>query len=519
MVARNNTCDSHRLRRLLVATTDADDPEVARHLESCSSCRDELERMAAESAWWSKANRILGESTNVTIDEGAHSAPHDANRRARIDATLDFLEPSANVASLGRLGPYEVTEVIGRGGMGVVLKGFDIALNRYVAIKVLAAELATSGPARKRFAREAQAAAAVVHDHVVAIHAVDENGRLPYLVMPYIAGRSLQDRIDHDGPLAVTEILRIGMQVASGLAAAHAQGLVHRDIKPANILLENGVERVKITDFGLARAVDDASLTRSGVIAGTPLYMSPEQTRGEPLDHRSDLFSLGSVLYAMAAGHSPFRTDNTMGVLRRICEDTPRPLREVNPEIPSWLGLVVEKLLRKSPADRFQSAAEVAELLGQYLAYVQQPTLAPRPRDIEPLAPPRQQVRRWVLGVGAASLFAGIATLLATRLPDAASQNGNPTNSDVPTANFVVPVPKKQSSRGNRTSSRTTVDPIDAELADLGRDTTSLEEKILRFTPQGPIPCDVMVELDQRLDQLQQELAPAAAQAPPMRKR
>ena len=513
MVARNNTCDSHRLRRLLVATTDADDPDVARHLESCSSCRDELERMAAESAWWSKANRILGESTHEALAE-----PVAPNRQARIDATLDFLEPSANVASLGRLGPYEVTEVIGRGGMGVVLKGFDIALNRYVAIKVLAAELATSGPARKRFAREAQAAAAVVHDHVVAIHAVDENGRLPYLVMPYIAGRSLQDRIDHDGPLAVTEILRIGMQVASGLAAAHAQGLVHRDIKPANILLENGVERVKITDFGLARAVDDASLTRSGVIAGTPLYMSPEQTRGEPLDHRSDLFSLGSVLYAMAAGHSPFRTDNTMGVLRRICEDTPRPLREVNREIPTWLGLVVEKLLRKSPADRFQSAAEVAELLGQYLAYVQQPTLVPRPRDVEPPARPGGQMRRWALGVGAASLAAGAVALVAMQLPTSPS-GGDATNSTVPATNFVVPAPRKNSSGGKGTSTRTTVDPIDAELADLGQDTTSLEEKILKFTPQGPIPCDVVRDLDQRLDQLQLELAPAATQAAPARVR
>src|SRR5262249_29409220 len=151
----------------------------------------------------------------------------------------------------------------------------------------------------QRFTREAQAAAAVSHDHIVTIHAVEEASGLPYLVMQLVAGMSLQERLDREGPMELPEILRIGLQTASGLAAAHAQGLVHRDIKPANILLENGVERVKITDFGLARAAADASLTQEGVVAGTPHYMSPEQARGEAIDQRSDLFSLGSVLYAM----------------------------------------------------------------------------------------------------------------------------------------------------------------------------------------------------------------------------
>jgi serine/threonine-protein kinase len=145
--------------------------------------------------------------------------------------------------------------------------------------------LATSGGARQRFAREARAAAAVNHEHVVAIHAVDAAGGLPYFVMPYVRGESLQRRIDRTGPLEVEAVLRIGMQIAAGLAAAHAQGVIHRDIKPGNILLEHGVERVMITDFGLARAVDDASLTRSGVIAGTPQYMSPEQAKGAAVDH------------------------------------------------------------------------------------------------------------------------------------------------------------------------------------------------------------------------------------------
>src|SRR5207247_2351531 len=171
---------------------------------------------------------------------------------------------------------------------GTVLKALDQKLHRVVAIKVLAPAYAANGAARKRFIREARTAAAIKNDHVVAIYGVQDEADPPYLVMEIIDGISLQDKIDKKGPLSIKEILRIGLQTAEGLAAAHKQGLVHRDIKPANILLENGVERVKITDFGLARAVDDASMTQSGTVAGTPMYMSPEQAAGEMIDHRSD---------------------------------------------------------------------------------------------------------------------------------------------------------------------------------------------------------------------------------------
>src|SRR5262249_42456348 len=154
-------------------------------------------------------------------------------------------------------------------------------------------------------------------------------------------------KLDRTGQLPLNEILRIGLQIATGLAAAHRQGLVHRDVKPSNILLENGVERVKITDFGLARAGDDASLTQSGVVAGTPMYMSPEQADALPVDFHSDLFSLGSVLYAMCTGHAPFRAPTIMAVLKRVCEATPRPVREINPELPAWLGDLVARLHAK----------------------------------------------------------------------------------------------------------------------------------------------------------------------------
>jgi serine/threonine protein kinase len=340
------------------------------------------------------------------------------------DVPLDFLAPSNKPGSLGRLDHYEIQEVVGRGGMGVVLKAFDEKLHRVVAVKVMAPQLATSATARRRFVREARAAAAVRDEHVVNIHAVEDAGPLPYLVVEYISGISLQDRLDRDGPLQVPEILRIGMQAAAGLAAAHSQGLIHRDVKPSNILLENGVERVKLTDFGLARAADDASLTRSGTIAGTPQYMAPEQARGEAVDHRADLFSLGSVLYAMCTGCAPFRASGTMAVLKRVCEEDPRPIREVAPETPDWLIAVIAKLQAKIPADRFQSAAEVAESLGQYLAHVQQPALVPLLSPIS-LVPPSVKTerapqvkgrrRRWATAAAVfVALVAGLATTEAT---------------------------------------------------------------------------------------------------------
>ena len=297
----------------------------------------------------------------------------------RSSVSLDFLKPSNTPNSLGCLGGYAVLDVIGRGGMGIVLRAMDSKLNRIVAIKVLVPEFAGSPQARKRFAREAQAAAAVSHDHIVTIHAVDDEGQVPYIVMECVVGQSLQQKIDKCGALGLKEILRIGMQMASGLAAAHKQGLVHRDIKPANILLENGIERVKITDFGLARATDDVGMTQSGQIAGTPQYMSTEQAMGHQVDTRSDLFSLGSVLYTLCTGRPGFRADSTLAVMKRVCDDAPRPIGETNPEIPEWLIENIDRLLMKKPEDRIQTAAEVAELLNQHLAHLQQPASVPRP--------------------------------------------------------------------------------------------------------------------------------------------
>jgi hypothetical protein len=379
----HHCCDRRTLEGFLADRLAAGAAQALEtHLESCPTCREQLDHLAAEPGWWREAQGYL---SSGVAGEDAPPLAAAAGEAVGDDVLppiggLDlYLAPTDDPRMLGRVGTYEIAGLVGCGGMGIVLKAFDAALNRYVAIKVLAPHLALSAAARKRFAREAKAAAAVVHDNVVAIHAVADARGMPYFVMPYIRGVSLEKRLQQTGALGVVEVLRIGMQIADGLAAAHAQGLVHRDIKPANILLEDGVERVTLTDFGLARAVDDASLTQSGVLAGTPQYMSPEQAGGRAVDHRSDLFSLGSVLYALCTGRPPFRADSTLAVLRRVEEDTPRPIREINPDVPEWLAAVIERLHAKDPADRFASAAEVAALLRGYLAHVQKPTVVAPP--------------------------------------------------------------------------------------------------------------------------------------------
>jgi len=424
---------------------------AAAHVDGCPRCQLRLEELAGEPADWRAAHDALspGDEPDLGWTRVAGAPPGasawTALRPRQSPAWTEsmarqLLAPPSHPEMLGRIGRYEVERIIGSGGMGVVFKAFDTELNRPVAVKVLAPHLASSGAARKRFSREARAAAAIVHEHVVAIHNVESDGAAPFLVMHYVAGESLQQRLDREGPLELCEVLRIATQTAAGLAAAHAQGLVHRDVKPSNILLEQGVERSLLTDFGLARASDDASLTHTGFHPGTPQYMSPEQARGDAVDARSDLFSLGSVLYTMAAGRPPFRAETTFGILRRITDAEPRPLREINPAIPDWFERLTAKLLSKSPADRFASATELHRVLEQCLAHVQQPQTTPLPESLRIrwrqaaalrtqafLATPRG---RWTLAASLAGLSALAASLMIPRSTrhDAASAASSPTD-------------------------------------------------------------------------------------------
>jgi serine/threonine protein kinase len=412
MMQRSKSCDPRRLELFLHNRLPGDlQRELEAHLLICQDCRTKLDELAGGENWWTDVRRYLG-------GDGASEFIHTkdfSDARPTSPTGLEFLESSDNPKALGRLGPYEILEILGQGGWGVVLKAFDPALHRSVAIKVLAAPFAANGAARKRFAREAQAAAAIMHDNVVPVHAINSDATPPYLVMAFIPGQSLQQRLDRCGQLEIREILRIGMQTAAGLTAAHAQGIVHRDIKPANIMLEDGFERVRITDFGLARAVDDATITQSGAVAGTPQYMAPEQAGGEMVDERADLFALGSTLYAMCTGRAPFRGNTGLAILRQVCDAEPTPIRSINPDIPPWLAGIVRKLHAKDPANRFQTAAEVAGLLERCLAHVQKPDANPLPSVAAELGrqvgspKPRGQRRPWLARATGLALVAATA--------------------------------------------------------------------------------------------------------------
>ena len=222
-------------------------------------------------------------------------------------------------------------------------------------------------------------------------------------------------------------MLRIGSQIAAGLAAAHEQGLIHRDIKPENILLEEGVERVTITDFGLARSVDDNTITQLGSIAGTPQYMSPEQARGEPLDEQSDLFSLGSLLYSLCTGRPPFRDDTSYGVMRKIIDEVPTSMAELSTATPPWMVAIVEQLMAKRKENRFASAREVHDLLEACLSHVQQPSVSPLPKTLQnkPFRRTKRSFRTIVLVAAAIAVLAsGAFVVQQTTQPYSATQFG-----------------------------------------------------------------------------------------------
>lgn len=391
-----------RLSALLDATNPARD--LLDHLSRCRQCQNALECIAVGDSGWLRSPPARDTAENphhlLQVLTALKQFPTAADLLTvpPEDLSLDFLGPTDHPGALGAIGPYPVLEVVGRGGMGVVFRALDRSLNRIIAVKVLAPQWAANGTARQRFLREARAAAAVAHEHVVNIHAVDESNGLPYLVMEYVPGMSLQERIDRDGPLDPKDIARIALQVAEGLTAAHAQGLVHRDVKPANILLENGVGRARLSDFGLARAVDDAGSTQHGTITGTPDYMAPEQATAQVVDHRADLYSLGSVIYAMSTGRPPFRAATALGVLHLTATAVPLPIRAVNPDIPPDLEAVALRLLAKNPADRIPTAEALAAELRAILVRMQQPTLSP------PLSH-----RRWWSVAGVSLLLAAIA--------------------------------------------------------------------------------------------------------------
>jgi serine/threonine protein kinase/regulation of enolase protein 1 (concanavalin A-like superfamily) len=278
--------------------------------------------------------------------------------------SYDFLDPPTGPDELGWLAHYRVIRLIGEGGMGLVFRAEDSQLLRPVALKVIRPELANAPAAALRFLREARAAAAINHDHVVTVYQVGQHRDVAYLAMEHLQGLSLQKWLERGRKPSVDLVLRIGREVASGLAAAHKLGLIHRDIKPANLWLEAPSGRIKILDFGQARALlDDVQITHAGAINGTPAFMAPEQARGEPADASSDLFSLGCVLYRLWTGELPFPGPTILAVLTSLAVDTPKHLREIDPALPPALSDLVMQLLSKAREGRPPSAQAVVEAI------------------------------------------------------------------------------------------------------------------------------------------------------------
>ena len=267
---------------------------------------------------------------------------------------------------LGQLGDYRLIGVMGIGGMGIVYRAEDSKLKRAIALKVMRPEIAASETSRKRFLREAQSAARIDHENIVTIYQVGEDNGVPFIAMRYLNGETLKTKLRREGRVDSRVVAEVGRQVATGLAAAHEQGLIHRDIKPENIWMEAETGRVKILDFGLARTPDaDVRLTQSGSVLGTPKYMSPEQATGKTIDHRSDLFSLGSVLYRLLSGKEPFDGGNSSATLIKVTQAEFDPIEKVCRRLDPELARLINKLLEKAPAKRPQTAREVAEALAK----------------------------------------------------------------------------------------------------------------------------------------------------------
>ena len=266
---------------------------------------------------------------------------------------MHLLAPPQGPGELGRLAHFRILKKLGAGGMGMMLLAEDTTLLRMVALKIMLPKYAASEPAKERFLREARVAARIQHDHVVTIFFVGEDRGIPFMAMQFLKGAPLDEYLKEKKAVSLTQAMRIGREMAEGLNAAHALGLIHRDIKPGNVWLEAPKGRVKILDFGLARdASDEMKLTHSGAVIGTPAYMSPEQASGEILDQRSDLFSLGIVLYELVTGQLPFRQKTVLAMMRALKDDPHPPIAAINPQVPTGLVALIDQLLgaTRSPA-------------------------------------------------------------------------------------------------------------------------------------------------------------------------
>jgi TPR repeat protein/tRNA A-37 threonylcarbamoyl transferase component Bud32 len=369
--------DVSAYRELMRGRSLPDRETLLGHLETCPQCQRTVQALedwmtnvptsgASDNEARRRARQIVGRAPSSAPTGGG-----DGDESLAVLPT-GLLSPPQVPGELGRLGGYRVLRVLGKGGMGLVFEAEDVSLRRRVALKVMRPEVAAFAAHRERFLREARAVASVASDHVCPIFQVGEDNGVPFIAMPLLKGEPLDARLERGKPLPVADVVRIGREIALGLAAAHEADVVHRDVKPANVWLEvmpKGPPRARLLDFGLARGGTDEHLTRTGEVMGTPSYLSPEQARGQKVDGRSDLFSLGVVLYEMAAGKRPFKGSDPVSVLSSLALDTPAAPASLRPEVPEALSALIMHLLEKAPQDRPAGAAEVAERLGQMQAF------------------------------------------------------------------------------------------------------------------------------------------------------
>lgn len=349
MVVLNQCATPSELLGLLKGDYPDDSHPIVQHIGACSRCQIKLDSLVATPKDWDAGKDMLMLSRYWTMEGPDSKAIHESSRAPRsLPATI---------------GNYHIVKTIGYGGMATVYQGVDPELNRVVAIKLLHEHLAVTGASRQRFLKEAQAAASIVHPNVIPIYGIHLTDGRPFLAMPLISGGSLQQRLDRDGPLPLQDALNISLQIAEALEAAHAKGVIHRDVKPANILLEDGNNRVILSDFGLARTLDDANQTASGLISGTPAYMSPEQARGEQVDARTDLYSLGCVLYAMCTGHAPYEATSPLKLIQTVQESQFPSVHRYQEQLPGWIDNLIQQLVEKTPEDRLPNATQAAEMI------------------------------------------------------------------------------------------------------------------------------------------------------------
>ena len=324
--------------------------------------------------------------------------------------TLPGGSPTEKMQQAGR---YQLLERIGRGGMATVFKAHDPTIGRDVAIKFLHASLCEGEDYRARFLQEARAAGGLSHPNIVIVHDVGEIEGRPYMAMELLSGISLAEELETAKTIPVRDTVVMGIQLARALDYAHAKGIVHRDIKPANIMRLAGSKTIKVTDFGIAHmdsASADSLRTRAGDVLGTPQYMSPEQTRGEKLDGRSDLFSAGIVLYQMVVGHRPFRGDSLVAVATKIANEAATPIDKARTDVPNSLRRVIDRCLAKNPAQRFQTGGELADALVKVLAEIDEEA---RERDRPRIVPLRV---KWALMMAAiVALVMGVTATLITQ--------------------------------------------------------------------------------------------------------